>query len=120
MIDVIAPWYASYFATWKDYADAAPQTVCVLRFGDFCRNPAQTLHQAIRHAGFAASPLACALALETVWDARQNLRYNKGIPGRGQDYFAPVHLARLHQLLSYYPQLQPWTGELLGPGADTG
>lgn len=114
MIDVIAPWYASYFATWKSFVDEDPQTVCVLRYRDFCQNPAEILHKAVTHAGFVTTRHKCIQALEAVWRDKGNYRFNKGVSGRGQTYFSPGHFARLRRLLSYYPQLESWVPELLG------
>jgi hypothetical protein len=119
MIDAIAPWYASYFATWKDFVDASPDTVCVLRYRDFAGNPAETLYKAICHAGFATTRFQCKRSVEQVWKSKENYRYNKGVSGRGKDYFLPGHFARLEKLLSYYPQLSGWAPQLLGDNAPT-
>lgn len=113
VIDVIAPWYASYFATWKSYVDADPNTVCVLHYQDFCDGPAKALYKAISHAGFVTTERECLKSLEQVWEARDNYRYNKGVSGRGKNYFSPGHFARLQKLLSYYPQLSGWLPGLL-------
>ena len=115
VIDVIAPWYASYFATWKNFVDDAPEMVCILRYSDFCNDPAKTLHRAITHAGFPTTLFQCRQSLDEVWLVKEGYRYNRGIRGRGKDYFSSVHLARLQRQLSYYPQLADWTAELLNP-----
>jgi len=114
MIDVIAPWYASYFATWKDFADADPDTVCVLQYRDFCRAPVDALWTALAHAGFVVSHAECEAALGEIWEAREIHRYNKGVAGRGNRYFTPAHFARLRALTAYYPQLESWLPDLLG------
>jgi hypothetical protein len=118
MIDVIAPWYASNFATWKSFVDDAPRTVCVLRYRDFCVNPAESLHKAISHAGFVTTRQKCIQSLEEVWRDKESYRFNKGVSGRGRFYFLPEHFRRLHRLLSYYPQLERWVPELLGENAE--
>lgn len=114
MIDIIAPWYASYFATWKSFVDDAPRTVCVLYYRDFCCNPGETLHKAITHSGFVTTREKCLRSLEAVWRAKESYRFNKGVSGRGRRYFSSAHFERLHKLLSYYPQLERWVPELLG------
>ncbi|HEY1876375.1 MAG TPA: hypothetical protein VGG66_02860, partial [Rhizomicrobium sp.] len=63
MIDVIAPWYASYFATWKSFVDDAPGAVCVLRYYEFCSDPAESLRTALTHAGFATTLFRCRQSL---------------------------------------------------------
>lgn len=113
MIDVVAPWYASYFATWKSFVDDVPETVCVLRYRDFCRAPVDVLWSALAHAGFVISHTECEDALAEIWAERDVHRYNKGVEGRGKDYFTPAHLDRLRRMLTYYPQLASWMPDLL-------
>jgi hypothetical protein len=114
IIDVIAPWYASYFATWKRFSDDAPRTVCVLHYRDLCRDQAETLNKALSHAGFSVTRQTCSRSVTRAWEERQSHRYNKGVAGRGQSYFTPAHLERLQRLVSYYPELRPWRADLLG------
>lgn len=114
MVDILAPWYASYFATWKDYADAAPETVCVLRYDAFRAEPAATVHRALTHAGFAAPRAKCDEAVQAVWNNRDAFRFNKGVGGRADAYFSPAHHERLARMIAQYPQLAAWKDELLG------
>ncbi len=114
MVDVIAPWYASYFATWKSFVDDAPETICVLHYNDFCADPTTALHAALAHAGFFVSRAKCRDSLDLVWTERSVYRYNKGMPGRGKEYFSHFHLEKLRRLLCYYPQLESWLPELMG------
>jgi hypothetical protein len=120
MIDVVAPWYASYFATWKTFHDEAPQTVCVLRYDEFPNDPAGTLYRALQHAGFQTPRVKCEAAIEKVWGDRANFRFNKGVGGRGREYFSPAHLQHLERMLALYKQLEPWTRELIGDNARAG
>jgi hypothetical protein len=114
MLDIIFPWYASYFASWKSFVDEAPAQVCVLRYRNFCQDPATSIHMALAHSGFAASRNTCTAALERVWPDRSNLRYNKGTEGRGKSYFAASQLAEIARKLSHYPQLDAWMPDLMG------
>jgi hypothetical protein len=114
MIDIVAPWYASYFATWKSFHNDAPQTVCVLHYNEFQDDPAGILFHALQHAGFQAQRIRCEAAIEKVWGDRGNFRFNKGVTGRGREYFSPAHLERLDRMLSLYKQLEPWKRELIG------
>jgi hypothetical protein len=113
VIDIIAPWYSSYFATWKKYEDEAPKQVCVLHYPDFLADPAQTLQTALSHAGFAVSREKCEVALARATNQRENLRYNKGVRGRGRDYFSLEQRERLARHLAYYPNLEAWLPILL-------
>jgi hypothetical protein len=115
LVGFIAPWYASYFATWKAYCDEAPGRVCVLSYADFCDEPAVALHTALSHAGFSLSRANCIAALPDVEADRSRLRVNKAVSGRGRDYFSPAQLERIAALLSCYAVLKPWLGALISP-----
>lgn len=114
LIDIIAPWYASYFATWKSFSDDRPDIVRILRFQEFSADPAKLLQSALAHAGFAVTLAHCSASLDRVWSERRAFRFNKGKSGRGQEYFSSAHRERISRLLAYYPQLESWTPELLG------
>jgi hypothetical protein len=120
IVDIIAPWYASYFASWKSFVDEAPKQVCVLRYGDFCQAPAKSIHAALAHAGFAVSSDVCADAVERVWLERDKFRYNKGAEGRGKSYFSPAQLAEISRKLSHYPQLDAWMPDLMADSSGEG
>ena len=117
MIDIVAPWYVSYFATWKTFHADAPQTVCVLHYDEFQNDPAATLFRALAHAGFHTPRLRCEAAIEKVRGDRSRFRFNQGVAGRGREYFSAAHLQRLDRMLALYKQLEPWTRELIGEPA---
>lgn len=112
--NILAPWYASYFATWKSFADDSPETVCVLRWGDFCKAPVAALHTALVHAGFDVAASTCNTAIAKTWDERQANRFNKGVSDRGREYLGNEQIGRIDRMLSFYPQLAPWKAEILG------
>ena len=113
MIDMIAPWYVGYFATWLDYARERPDDVCVLKYADFVADPAAVLQTALTHADLARPREACQAALDIAWRDRGTLRFNKGSAGRGRDYFSPAHIARLSRMMRYHPVLDGWRDVLL-------
>jgi Sulfotransferase domain len=116
MIDIMGPWYASYFATWMEYAKEAPDEVCVLTYREFCEDPAATLERAVAHVELPRSRAECQKALDMVWQQRKQYRYNKGETGRSANYFSPEHIARLGRMLDFYPNLGEHRAELLGAG----
>jgi hypothetical protein len=113
MIEMIAPWYVGYFATWLDYARERPDDICLLTYSDFTADPAAVLQSALTHAGLARPREVCEAALAISWKDRGSLRFNKGAMGRGKDYFSPAQLARLSRMLNYHPVLDGWRGALL-------
>jgi hypothetical protein len=113
MIDMIAPWYASYFATWLSWVRDEPSEVCVLRYSDFKADPAAVLETALMHADFPRTRAQCQRALDGAWKDRGGLRFNKGTSGRGKEYFSSAHLERMERMLSFHPVLNDWRAELL-------
>jgi hypothetical protein len=114
-IDLLAPWYVSFYATWLEYAAREPRTVLLLHYPQMQADPAGTLARALSHAGIEVSEARCRQAAEEAWSERHSLRFNKGEAGRGQKYFDAGHLRKLDRLLSYYPVLAPWQAQLTGP-----
>jgi len=113
MIDMIAPWYASYFASWLSWARDDPQEICVLRYADFAKDPAAALEAALKHADLSRSRAQCQRALDASWNERNGLRFNKGISGRGKEYFSQAHRDRLARMLSFHSVLADYSQELL-------
>jgi hypothetical protein len=113
MIDIIAPWYVSYFASWLDYARQKPDAVCLLTYADFVADPAHVLETALEHAELPRSRFICQAALDAAWKDRGSLRFNKGASGRGTEYFSAEHRTRLAQIMRYHPVLQGYRGALL-------
>jgi len=104
LIDMMAPWYMSYFATWMEFAAQSPD-VLVLGYDDFRTDPVATLMRLLAHSGLPRGRAECQAALDAVWEDRAGNRFNKGVSGRGQQRFTPRQMARLERQLDYYPGL---------------
>lgn len=113
IVDIMGPWYASYFATWLDYARQSPARVCVLRYSDFKRDPVMVLRTLLGHSGFECSDFLCRRATEIAWTERALLRFNKGEHGRGAARFHDGHLARLETMLVRHYGLSAYRDDLL-------
>lgn len=118
-IDMMGPWYAAYFASWLHYHEDHPEKVCVLQYRDFKEDPADALECALEHAGVARSYDECEAALQKAWVNREKFRYNRGVNGRGGDYFSEDQIQRVARMLSHYDVIEPYMDELLSHGAHT-
>jgi len=114
LIDMMAPWYVSYFATWTEYA-AQGSDVLVLHYDEFLRDPAAVLMRLLAHSGLPRGRTQCEAALDGVWKDRGTFRYNQGIAGRGRRRFTPQQLARLERQLDFYPGLAGIKAALIPP-----
>jgi hypothetical protein len=115
MVDMMGPWYASYFATWRDYSVRAPERVLVLNYDEFRADPVPTLMKLLAHAGLTRGAETCRAALDAVWRERSGYRFNKGVSGRGRIRLTPAQIARLARQVDYYPELAPWRDLLIPP-----
>ena len=116
LIDLIAPWYVSYYATWRSHAAGGRDRVCVLRYTDFLADPGAELSRALDFAGLPRDIGTCRKVVESTWMERDVFRFNHGVAGRGAQYFSPAQRDRLSRMLSLYPQLDDWRGDLLSIG----
>jgi hypothetical protein len=114
LIDILGPWYASYFATWLDYARRADGRVRVLTYSQFVENPAATLEAVLLHAGIVRTRTECQAAIEATWRERHKLRFNRGVEGRGAECFTQHQLERIAKLLTYYPAADGRRADLIG------
>jgi hypothetical protein len=119
LVDMIGPWYASYFATWMEYGEDAPERVLVLDYDSFVADPAAVLERLLTHSGFGCSREACQVALDAVWKKRGDYRFNKGVSGRGSKRFTPAQIVRLKRQLDFYPNLADLAGKLIPPSASS-
>ena len=119
LMEMVAPWYVSYFSTWLDYVHSAPDRVLLLHYGAFCDDPAEALQKLLAHSRIARTREDCEAALAAVWEDRAQFRYNKGVSGRGRQRFSKAQIERLKRLIGFYPDLADWT-EMLVPAQAVG
>jgi hypothetical protein len=114
LIDMMAPWYLSYFATWMEFAGESAD-VLLLDYDRFRADPVATLMRLLAHSGLPRTQDECQAALDGVWRERSGMRFNKGVSGRGRERFTRAQLARLERLLDYYPGLAGMKTALIPP-----
>jgi Sulfotransferase domain len=114
VIDMLGPWYASYFATWLDWARRDGR-VLVLDYDEFRADPLKNLECLLLHSRFQIPRERCSAALNEVWEERRDFRYRQGVSGRGRARFNPAQVERLRRMLAYYPVLESWMDRLIPP-----
>lgn len=114
LIDLMGPWYAQYYASWKAYSDAAPGRVLFTDYADFCSEPADVLEQILAHARAPQPFDRCQGAIDAVWRVREQFRCNRSRASHKAAPFTPAQRQRLARLVSYYPNLDAWR-DLLTP-----
>jgi hypothetical protein len=115
VVDMMGPWYASYFSTWLNYATSTPGRVCILTYEGFLTNPLATLEKMLEHSRVPRPREVCRAALDEVWEERSQFRFNKGISGRGRSRFTAAQIMRLERQIGFYPNLYPIREVLVPP-----
>ena len=113
VVDMLAPWYASYYATWFDFSARAPGRVCTIRYKEFKRDPAAALEEALRHSGLERTRQECEKAIAATWPDRHSLRFNVGEAGRGTAHFNDRQRNKLETMLFRHYDLEPYRHELM-------
>jgi hypothetical protein len=93
LIDMFAPWYVGFFASWFGYAVRNPGVVLILHFADLAADPAPMLGRLLAHSGLPQTPEVCQNAVKIAWQKRNDYRFNKGVGGRGRAFFSPQQLS---------------------------
>ena len=112
MIEMIVPWYVSFFSTWLDYAKTDPR-VLFLDYDEFRAVPAATLERVLAHSRIPRPLQECQAALDEVWKERAAFRYNKGVSGRGRRRFTASQMDRMRRIMHYYADLESIAGRLI-------
>lgn len=112
LTEMITPWYVTYFASWFAYVEKMPERVLVLHYSDLLNDPQSLLEACLRHVGLSIPQEVVKAALDGVWQQRDKVRFNKGISGRGQEYFTPDHIARMQHMMTHFPVLMRHMNEL--------
>jgi hypothetical protein len=115
LVEMMGPWYASYFATWADYTARAPGRVLVLRYDELRADPVAVLEGLLIHSGLPRSTQKCQAAMNAAWEERESFRFNKGVPGRGRARFTDRQIAQLKRQVDFYPELAAWRDALIPP-----
>jgi hypothetical protein len=105
LVDILGPWYASYYATWFAYEYADPDRVCRLTYQELVADAPKALKKILDHSRIDAKLEDCARAIEQCWGEKQRYRFNRGQEGRGRATFSAEQIARLERMLSYYPSI---------------
>ena len=116
IVDMMGPWYVSYYASWLSFTAEEPGRVLTLTYDSFVADPASALEQVLAHSRLARSRQECEAALKDVWNERTQYRYNKGVAGRGHTRFSGTQLARLIRQVDFYPNLASIRGTLVPQG----
>lgn len=105
LVNIAPVWFARFYRTWFDYtnqclSDGRPAPLW-FSFEQFKDNHTDVFKRALELAdpGNRYSEQEIETAYQETYENRSSLRFNKGVKGRGEDFFSENDKARITQLL---------------------
>jgi len=111
IIDMMIPWYLNFLATWIEAKKHKDVPLLWLNYDDWIGEPEATLKRIDEFCGLTHPEEAAAQAVARA--SKKNTRLNVGKPGRGRELLDDKLQAKVHHLLSYYPQFDSYKAQLL-------
>ena len=100
VVDVAAPWYVGFYASWWEARRAGVETHWV-RYEDMVADPERAAADALAFGRVAGGPWDLAAAVAA---ARSGpTRFNKGVAGRGKTVLSDGQRERVLRLTGHYP-----------------
>lgn len=109
-----APWYIQFYASWYGAAREGLLPVHWTSYEVFRQDPQGVITEILRFYGLSSRAHLVPDLLKQAEENKARLRFNKGVPGRGAEFFEPRHIAHLHKLAAGYPEVD-FVGEGLLP-----
>lgn len=106
LVHNLAPWYVKFYASWL-LAEKRAQVPPIqwVSFEDFREDAAGVVQQILEFYGFECSPEAARAGVQAAKQARAQLRFNKGISGRGAEFFSAEQIAQVKRLTQSYTMI---------------
>lgn len=103
-----APWYVKYYASWFLGVDRGKaKDVLFLEYDDFRKDPGGTVQEILSWTlSLKVSDDGLSAVLAHADSKRDELRYNKGVSGRGAEFFSNDQLGHLRKLTSSYQTIE--------------
>ena len=110
IIDVAAPWFIGFFASWQNAMTNGRCTMAWLTYEGLFANLETAVSEIL---GFYEVTTSEARIREALQTAREHgSRFNKGVKGRGETRLSTAQKDRIVRLTQYYPRSEEHTSEL--------
>ncbi|MGB0629379.1 MAG: tetratricopeptide repeat protein [Alphaproteobacteria bacterium] len=101
----VAPWYVSFFASWKMAEAAGAVAPKWVSYENMMPSKTETLTSVIEHAGLLANPQRIDALVGELEEKRHTTRFNKGVSGRGDETFSDDQKERIRRLTGAFPSI---------------
>jgi hypothetical protein len=104
VIRMIMPWYFNFYVSWQKASRQGDLSIHWLNYSDLIADPKTTLARLLEFIGVERSPAQIDAAIEGA-SAAGGLRKNVGISGRGRSELSAEQREALHEMASFYPDI---------------
>ncbi|EKV26538.1 hypothetical protein C882_2311 [Caenispirillum salinarum AK4] len=104
IIDMVAPWYITFYASWWRVTVRNELRVTWLAYETLIERPEAALKDLCRFWGINADSAMIAQTVNAVTNAGDT-RLNKGVAGRGASFFTEAEKERIRGLTRYHPNV---------------
>lgn len=104
VIDMVMPWYVSFYVSWANAAQRGDVELHWIRYENLVEQPMDELQAIMDFCELPVFSCVIQTAVEHVNQNRDQTRFNKGIVGRGQA-LTEMQRQRLKNLVSYFPDV---------------
>jgi hypothetical protein len=103
IIDNVVPWYLQFIASWDLVEKQKRLDVLWLSYEELTADKPSTVENILGFYGLGASRRAIEHTIRGMESGRRNIRFNKGVAGRGTTGLSAEQKSRISRLAGYYP-----------------
>lgn len=105
LVDMVAPWLVSFYASWFEYAEIQPERVLLLRYDDWRRSSSGALAAALRHCGLSQPATVCDAAIDRIRREGGQAPDFACAEDEKKNFFSSQQQETLSRLILRYPAL---------------
>jgi len=103
IVDLFMPWYISFYVSWREAERSGKCRPIWLRYEEVTAEPVQAIAALLERCGMPRQDAAISAAVEG--SLQGEVRFNKGVTGRGQSFLSDAQRDRIAALTRHYPNV---------------
>lgn len=103
LIDNVIPWYFQFVASWSLVEKQKSLDIFWLSYEDMIADKCTAIQNVLGFYGLGAARRSIEQKIKEIESERRNIRFNKGVAGRGDVHLNEQQKERIRRLSKYYP-----------------
>jgi hypothetical protein len=101
IVELFMPWYVSFYVSWQEAERTGKCRPLWVRYEEMTADPVSTITAVLESCNTPRSKAEIAAAVERALGGK--VRFNKGVPGRGNALLSEAQRGRISSLTRHYP-----------------